>query len=128
MGHEPSQFAPLDPDLEDENELVQLIPLLVAEIIAEERALPQAQCTSILTGRGYVEELFQGNMHTFRTVARMDKETFMRLVTLLRSAGLDGADLDDDNEYLDDGVDEEGGEEEKEEKEGGEEEEGNGTF
>jgi len=62
---------------------------LVADIIAEERAQPQAQCTSILTGRGYVEELFDGNMHTFRTVARMDKETFMRLVTLLRSAGLD---------------------------------------
>ena len=58
MGHEASQFAPLDPDLEDENLLVDLIPLLVSEIIADERAPPQAQCTSILTGRGYVEELF----------------------------------------------------------------------
>ena len=89
MGHEPSRFVPLDPDLEDENELVQLIPLLVADIIAEERAHPHAQCTSILTSRGYVEELFDGNINTFRTVARMDKETFMRLVTLFRSAGLD---------------------------------------
>ena len=28
-------------------------------------------------------------MHSFRTVARMEKQTFMCLVTLLRSAGLD---------------------------------------
>ena len=89
MGHEASQFAPIDPDLEDENMLVDIIPIVLAEIIAEEKAEPQAQCTSILTGHGYVDELFEGNMHSFRTVARMDKQTFMRLVTLLRSAGLD---------------------------------------
>ena len=89
MGHEASQFAAMDPDLEDENMLMDLVPILIAEIIVEEKAEPQAQCTSILTGRGYVEELFEGNMHSFRTVARMDKATFMRLVTLLRSAGLD---------------------------------------
>ena len=44
--------APLDPDLEDENELVQLIPLCVGcwlkLLAAEERAKPQAQCTLIL--------------------------------------------------------------------------------
>ena len=47
MGHEASQFAPFDPDLEDENMLVDIIPIVLAEIIAEEKAEPQAQCTSI---------------------------------------------------------------------------------
>ena len=86
MGHEASQFAPLDPDLEAENELVYLIPILLEAITHPE---PQPQSTSILTGRLRVEELLAGNVHTFRTVARMDKQTFSRLVNLMRGAGLD---------------------------------------
>jgi len=35
-----------------------------------------------------VDELLGGNRHTFRTVARMDKPTFGRLVILLKEAGL----------------------------------------
>jgi len=81
MGHEPSRFAPLDPDLEDENELLVLVPLLMEELLRAVRSEPRPQSTSILTGRGYVEELLAGNIHTFRNVARMDKETFGRLVT-----------------------------------------------
>lgn len=86
MGHVASQFEPLDPDLADENELVTLIPLLMEDFFSDE---PQPQSISVLTGRLYVEELLRGNMHTFRSVARMDKETFTRLTNLLREAGLD---------------------------------------
>jgi hypothetical protein len=85
MGHEASQFAPLDPDLEDENELLVLIPLLIEHIT--NHADPQAQRISLLTSRLRVEEL-AGNIHTFRTVARMDKQTFSRLVALLRVADI----------------------------------------
>jgi hypothetical protein len=87
MGHEVSQFAPLDPDLEAENDLVHLIPILLEGAITHPE--PQPQSTSILTGRLRVEELLAGNVHTFRTVARMDKQTFSRLVNLMRGAGLD---------------------------------------
>ena len=87
MGHEASQFAPLDPDLEEENEMVHLIPILLEAIT--QHPDPTPQCTSVLTGRLRVEELLAGNVHTFRTVARMDKSTFSRLVNLMRGAGLD---------------------------------------
>ncbi len=56
--------------MEDENELLVLIPLLIEHLT--NHADPQAQRTSILTGRLRVEELLAGNVHTFRTVARMD--------------------------------------------------------
>ena len=88
MGHEPSQFAPLDPDLEDENNLVQLIPILLEQIRARRPGIPSPASRSILTGRLYVEELLAGNNNIFRTVARMDKQTFTRLVILMRGAGL----------------------------------------
>ena len=87
MGHEASQFAPLDPDLEEENEMVHLIPILLETIT--QHPDPTPQCTSVLTGRLRVEELLAGNVHTFRTVARMDKSAFFRLVNLLRGTGLD---------------------------------------
>ncbi len=56
--------------MEDENELLVLIPLLIEHLT--NHADLQAQRTSILTGRLRVEELLAGNVHTFRTVARMD--------------------------------------------------------
>ena len=62
MGHEPSRFVPLDPDLEDENELLVLVPLLMEELVRAVRSEPQPQSTSILTGRGHVEELLMKRM------------------------------------------------------------------
>jgi len=88
MGHQPSHFAPLDPDLEDENKLVALIPILLRQIRTRIPHEPSPASTSILTGRMYVEESLAGNQNIFRTVARMDKQSFARLVILLRSAGL----------------------------------------
>lgn len=89
MGHEPSQFAPLDPDLEDENQLVHLIPILLQQIRDRRPTDPSPASTSLLTGRMYVEELLSGNSNVFRSVTRMDRQTFSRLVNLLRGAGLD---------------------------------------
>ena len=84
MGHEHSQFAPLDPDLEDENLLLVLLPVLLERA---GRKPPVAQSTSVLTGKKYVEEVMDGNDATFLTVTRMDKGTFKKLIILLRSAG-----------------------------------------
>ena len=43
MGHEPSRFAPLDPDLEDENELLVLVPLLMEELLRAVSSGPLAE-------------------------------------------------------------------------------------
>ena len=43
----------------------------------------QRLSTYVLTGRLRVEKLLAGNVHTFRTVARMDESAFSRLVNLL---------------------------------------------
>ena len=49
---------------------------------------PVPQHTSILTGSLYYKELMATNsVARFRTVARMDKETFIRLLLLLRNEG-----------------------------------------
>jgi len=50
MGHVASQYAPLDPDLAEENELVTLIPFLADNFFSDE---PEPQSISVLTGRLY---------------------------------------------------------------------------
>ncbi len=83
-----SHFVPLDPNLEAENELLALVPQLMAELLHQVRPAPQPQSTSILTGCGHVQEILIGNNYTFRNIARMDKPTFSRLVNLMKGAGL----------------------------------------
>ena len=97
MGHEVSRFAPLDPDLVEENELLALLPQLMDELLEKVQHTPQPQCTSILTGRGHVAEIILGNKCSFRNVSRMDKPTFTRLVTLMKGAGLQGRCLQEED-------------------------------
>ena len=66
MGHVASRFAPLDPDLEAENQLLDFVPQLMDDILRQVRREPQPQSISILTGRGYVEEILNGNNYSFR--------------------------------------------------------------
>jgi hypothetical protein len=65
MGHVASRFAPLDPDLEAKNQLLDLVPQLMDELLRQGRPEPRPQSTSILTGRGYVEEILNGNNYSF---------------------------------------------------------------
>ena len=58
------------------------------ELLSQVRPALQPQCTSILTGRGYVEENLAGNNYSFRDITRMDKATLFRPVNLVKGAGL----------------------------------------
>ena len=84
MGHEVSQEVPLDPDLEAEYMLLDLVPQLMDELLRGHHFSPQPQSTSALTGHAHVEEILTGNIYTFRNVTRMNKATFHRLVNLMR--------------------------------------------
>jgi len=68
----------------DELELILLI-IIVFYALWKPR-IPQHD--SILTGRGYTDELMRtNNPARFRNAARMDKETFRRLLDFLRTHG-----------------------------------------
>ena len=67
------------------------VAVLVAVVMAAvnvDRLQPVIQHNSELTGAKYFAEIMDTeNVHCFRSVARMDKETFMKLNDLLRDVG-----------------------------------------
>ncbi len=59
--------------------LAAVVPLMLA-------AEPVPQHTSVRTGAIYYAETMESeNIHGFRDIARMDKETFIRLLELLKA-------------------------------------------
>ena len=72
---------------EDEEMLRALIPVILAAICSDEHEGPKPQSTSILTGNMRLREILDGNPNTFRSIARMDKPTFQRLLNILKTYG-----------------------------------------
>jgi hypothetical protein len=87
MGHEPSHFAPLDPDLEDENDLIQL-DSNPTRTDACQKAWNLHSCKHIYSHGTLICGGAVGRQQQYISVARMDKQTFSRLVNLMRGAGL----------------------------------------
>jgi DDE superfamily endonuclease len=73
------------------DETVLMVAVLVAVVMAAvnvDRLQPVIQHNSELTGAKYFAEIMDTeNVHRFRSVARMDKETFVKLNDLLRDVG-----------------------------------------
>ena len=74
-------------------EVITMLALL--PIFLDEDKVPIIQHDSALTGQDYYDELIQTeNPHRFRSVARMNKATFLALLELLTTTGeLNGGPL-----------------------------------
>ena len=74
-------------EVEDENQIIETIAFALGfEFLT--RPQPISQHTSTRTGKIYYEELMQTrNDNRFRSVARMDKRTFRKLLLLLEDTG-----------------------------------------
>ena len=72
-----------------ELDVITIVALVLSiTLLRKRRRRPVRQHISILTGQHYFNETMQNpNRHNFRVVARMDKNTFLRILDLLVDDG-----------------------------------------